>query len=227
MILLFAFACGHSLVSWEFQPPPAVSASLSEVVVVVSGDECQGIANEIAMTLAMREGHSIHPDARTRLILNMCSVESETRTVAARPSTKGKTAPDDRISRGKGSALVTVELDGRPMGMVKAESLQMQRSSTAQSASETMGADIEKAVVSELATDLVQQLAPLPETVERRWYRKPKPGTAKSLHNQAVDAERAGNFEEAVRLAKLAAEADNNRHTADYLRAMEARLSKR
>ena len=88
MILLLAFACGHSQVSWEFQPPSAVSVPLSEVVVVVSGDECQDIANEIAMTLAMREGYSIHPDAGTRLILNMCSVESEIRTVAARPSAK-------------------------------------------------------------------------------------------------------------------------------------------
>ena len=132
---------------------------------------------------------------------------------------------DRQIGRGKGSAVLTVELDGRPMGMIKAEALRMQRAAVDEPGIATMGADIEKGVVSDIAADLIRQLAPLPETVQRRWYRKPKPGSAKSLHNQAVEAERAGNFEEAVRLARQAAEIDRNRHTADYLRAVEARLS--
>ena len=123
--------------------------------------------------------------------------------------------------------MLTVELDGRPVGMIKAEALRMQRSPAKDPGTATQGADVEQGVVADLAADLVRQLAPLPETVERRWYRKPKPGTAKSLHNQAVEAERAGNFEEAVRLARQAAETDRNRHTADYLRAVEARLSDR
>lgn len=228
MILLLAFACGHSQVAWEFQAPPAVSAPLSDIVVVASGAECQSVANEFAMALAMREGFTVHPEARTRLLLNMCSVESETRVVAAAQADKpvAKNAPPvgGLIGRGKGRAVLTVELDGRPIGMLQAESLRMQRSPDTDPLSSTLGADIEQGVVTDIATDLVHQLAPLPEMVQRRWYRKPKPGSAKSLHNQAVEAERAGNFEEAVRLARQAAETDRNRHTADYLRAVEARL---
>jgi hypothetical protein len=229
MILLLAFACGHSLVAWEFQPPPAVSTPLSDIVVVAGGGECQAIANELAMALAVREGFTIQPEARTRLLLNMCRVKSETRMVVASPTdggaAKGGSRRGGQIGRGKGSAVLTVELDGRPMGMIKAEALRMQRNTVDDSGLATMAADIEKGVVSDIAADLIRQLAPLPETVQRRWYRKPKPGTAKSLHNQAVEAERAGNFEEAVRLARLAVEADRNRHTSDYLRAVEARLN--
>jgi hypothetical protein len=228
MILLLAFACGHSHVAWEFQPPPAVLAPLSDIVVVASGVECQSIANEFAMALAMREGFTIHSEARTRLLLNMCSVESETRAVAGAPTdtAAAKSAPSvgGLIGRGKGRAVLTVELDGRPIGMIQAEALRMQRSRDTDSLSSTLGPDIEQDVVADIASDLIRQLAPLPETVQRRWYRKPKPGSAKSLHNQAVEAERAGNFEEAVRLARQAAEAARNRHTADYLRALEARL---
>jgi hypothetical protein len=228
MILLLAFACGHSQVAWEFQPPPAVLAPLSDIVVVASGVECQAIANEFAMKLAMREGFTIHPEARTRLLLNMCSVESETRVVAGTPNETAvaKSAPSvgGLIGRGKGRAVLTVELDGRPVGMIQAEALRMQRSRDTDSLSSTLGPDIEQDVVADIASDLIRQLAPLPETVQRRWYRKPKPGSAKSLHNQAVEAERDGNFEEAVRLARQAAETARNRHTADYLRAVEARL---
>jgi len=228
MILLLAFACGHSLVAWEFQPPSAVSAPLSDIVVVASGVDCQAVANELAVALAMREGFTIQPEARTRLLLNMCSVKSETRMVAASPTdggaAKGGSPSGAQIGRGKGSAVLTVELDGRPMGMIKAEALRMQRAAVDEPGLATLGADIEKGVVSDITADLIRQLAPLPETVQRRWYRKPKPGSAKSLHNQAVEAERAGNFEEAVRLARQAAETDRNRHTADYLRAVEARL---
>lgn len=230
ILLTFAFACGHRLISWEFQPAPVVSAPFSEVVVVAGGVECQAVANEFAMALAMREGISIQPNARTRLLLNMCSVETETRMVSGRSTDQaeagGASSSQSLIGRGKGSAMLTVQVEWRPKGMIKAEALRVQRSTADVSGSSALSEDLKQGVLADIATDLVRQLAPMPEIVERRWYRKPKPGSAQSLHNKAVEAERDGNFKEAVRLARQAVATDKNRHTADYLRAVEARLDK-
>ena len=71
--------------------------------------------------------------------------------------------------------------------------------------------------------DLAQQLVPVPEVVRRRWYRNPEPGTARALHNRAVDAERSGDLAAAIQFAEAAVDADRNPRTVAYLRTLQRR----
>jgi hypothetical protein len=74
----------------------------------------------------------------------------------------------------------------------------------------------------ELARNLADRVAPLPETLSRLVYRDPEPGTARQFHNDAVSAERKGDLERALELAKQAYAADPTEAQLEYLQALQA-----
>ena len=80
---------------------------------------------------------------------------------------------------------------------------------------------LEEAARRDLATDLADQIAPLPATIRRTLYRDPEPGTSRQLHNDAVDAERRGNLDEALKLAQQAYAANPTAAGMRYIEALQ------
>ena len=120
-------------------------------------------------------------------------------------------------------AVVTIEVDGQPVGMLNSERKRVRMVREGDPAHLHKRSYIRRRVVGDVVDDLAQQLVPVPETVRRRWYKNPEPGTARALHNEAVDAERSGDLAEAIRLAEAAVNANRNPRTVEYLRALRSR----
>jgi hypothetical protein len=122
-------------------------------------------------------------------------------------------------------AVMTIEVDEQPVGMVNTEANRVRMVREGDPSHLHKRAYIRDRVVGDMANDLAQKVAPLPETVRRRWYRNPEPGTAKDFHNKAVDAERSGDFTSAIRFATQSMNASRTPRTVSYLRDLEARRS--
>jgi hypothetical protein len=229
MILFLALACSHTQAVWEHTPPPSTSAPTTELSVVISDRRCQMVADSLAVALSMREGVRVVPHARTRLLLNLCRVDVQTEVDISQmyPGSDGISALDRReqIIRGEGKAVLTVELDGRPIDMLNTEGHRVRMIREGDPAHLHRRSAVHDSVVRDLSEDLVQQLVPIAETIRRRWYRNPDPGTARALHNQAVDAERSGDLSAAIQLAQAAVNASRTPQTVGYLQDLTQRHS--
>ena len=226
MILFLALACAHTQAVWESSPRPVVEAPLARVAVVSSDKRCQDFADALAVEFSMRQGIAVVPQADTRLLLNLCRVELSTEIDVTQIYGAGSTSlldQRDQAVRGHGLAVLTIEVNGEPIGMLNSEKKRVRMVREGEPAHLHRRSYIRSRVVGDIADDLAQQLAPVPEVVRRRWYRNPEPGTARDLHNQAVDAERSGDLTEAIRLAGAAADASRTPKTVGYLRKLEAR----
>ena len=226
MLLFLTLACAHTSAMWESAPPPKVDAPLSTIAVVSSDKRCQEYANALAVEFSMREGVVVAPQARTRLLLNLCRLDVSTEVDVTQTYSAGATSMlehRDQAVRGHGMAVLTIEVDGQPVGMLNSERKRVRMIREGDSSHLHKRSYIRERVVSDVVDDLAQQLIPVPETVRRRWYKNPEPGTAKALNNAAVDAERAGDLAEAIRLAEAAVNADRNPRTVEYLRALRSR----
>jgi hypothetical protein len=80
-------------------------------------------------------------------------------------------------------------------------------------------------LANDLADKLADRIAPLPATLRRTIYPDPEPGTARQLHNDAVAAEKAGNLDAALQLARQAYAADPSPGAMDYLEDVRAHAS--
>jgi hypothetical protein len=178
----------------------------------------------------MRDGVRVVPHARTRLLLNLCRVDLQTEVDISQmyASSDGVSAVDRReqIIRGDGTAVLTVELDGQPINMLNSQGHRVRMIREGDPTHLYRRSLIHDSVVRDLSENLAQQLVPIAETIRRRWYRNPEPGTAKGLHNQAVDAERAGDLVLAMRLAQEAVNASRTPKTVQYLQALTERQSR-
>ena len=128
--------------------------------------------------------------------------------------------------RGKGTAVMTVEISNEPVIMLHSEGHRVRVVREDDPSNLQRRSVVHNNVVSDIAEDLAQQLVPTSETIRRRWYRNAEPGTSKALHNQAVDAERSGDLAEALRLAREAVNANRTPASVAYLRSLEQRQSK-
>ena len=120
-------------------------------------------------------------------------------------------------------AVLTIEVDGQPVGMLNSERKRVRMVRDGDPSHLHKRSYIRDRVVSDVVDDLAQQLIPVPEVVRRRWYRNPEPGTAKALHNRAVDAERSGDLAAAIRFAEAAVDADRKPRSVAYLKSLQAR----
>ena len=228
MFFLLSLACMHSQAVWETSPRPAVTAPMARVSVVASDKRCQDFANALAIEFSMRNGIQVVPDAPTRLLLNLCRVELSTEIDVTQTYGVGSASlleQRDQAVRGHGMAVMTIEVEGQPIGMVNSEAKRIRLVRDGDPGHLHKRSYIRDRVVGDIADDLAQQLDPLPQTVRRRWYRNPEPGTARAFHNKAVDAERSGNLGEAIRLATEAVNAARTPKSVAYLRELESRHS--
>ena len=225
---LFFFACTHTQAVWESSPRPVVATPLARVSVVSSDKRCQDFADALAIEFSMRPGVVVVPRGDTRLLLNLCRLQLSTEIDISQVYTGGSASvleQRNQAVRGHGQAVLTIEVNGQPIGMVNSEASRVRLIRAGDPAHLHRRSNIRERVVSDIAEDLAQQLVPIPERIRRLWYRNPEPGTAKAMHNQAVDAERSGNLAEAIRLATEAVNAARNPVSVAYLRALEARRS--
>jgi hypothetical protein len=226
MLSLLLFACTHTPAVWESSPRPAVSAPLARVSVVSSDKRCKDFADALAIEFSMRRGVEVVPQSDTRLLLNMCRVQLSTEVDVTQIYTGGASSvleQRDQAVRGHGQAVLTIEVNGQPLGMVNSEAKRVRLIRASDPAHLQRRSTIRDRVVSDIVEDLAQQIAPIPERVRRRWYRNPEPGTAKAFHNQAVDAERSGDLAEAIRLASESVNASRTPASVAYLRTLEDR----
>ncbi len=227
-VLLLMLGCAKH-VTWDVQPRPSYELPSLEVSVVADERACKRVADDLAKTLSARPGVLVRPDAPVRLLVKDC--EQEIDTLVEFESTFPGLTYSNYVSqerrrfdmRGWANAVLivdspsaaTVRLAGGAERRVRSPwvsdgDLDMPRVFT-----------LQQAVRRDLATDLADQLAPLPATIRRTLYRDPEPGTARQLHNLAVNAERDGDLDEALRLAKQAYAANPTSAGMDYLEDLQ------
>ncbi len=227
-ILLLALGCAHQ-VSWQVQPAPSYTLPSWEVSVVAGERGCKRVADELASTLSARPGVRVRPDAPVRLEVVRCDDEVDT-TVELESvypglvySTRVYKEQRRYEMRGWASAELVVESAGAPTVRLTGGAERSERSPwvSEEDLEIPRALSLREAVRRDLAHDLADQLAPLPATIRRTLYRDPEPGTARQLHNQAVDAERAGDLDNALRLAKEAYAANPTASAMRYIEALQ------
>ena len=218
MFALLLFACAHSTVVWESTPVPTVSVPTPDVSVVAADSRCQSIADELARSIAVN-GLTVTPNSRTRLLLNLCAVHVRTELdVSAVGGGPGGTAMQPvQMLRGTGEASLTVEVDGKPQGMVRSHGSRVRSVKEAGSDALLYKRRIRERVLRDVIEGLTQELWPESKTNRRRWFHEPPAGSWKAAHNQAVSAERAGRCRDAVRFAEQAVQNGGRLGSAQYL----------
>ena len=210
-VLLLMFGCAKQ-VSWDVQPRPSYQLPSLQVSVVAGEKECKRVADDLASTLSARPGVVVHPDAPVRLLVQDC--EQEIDTVVELESTFPGIAYSSYVfqerrrydMRGWANAVLLVDSPSAPTVRLAGGAERRVRGPWVSDGNLDIPRvfTLQQGVRRDLATDLADQLAPLPATIRRTLYRDPEPGTSRQLHNLAVAAEREGNLDEALRLAKEA-----------------------
>ena len=231
MLLVLLSACAHMTASWEFTPDAQVAIPSADVAIVADEERCRHIADALVTELRSRDGTRVSPDSRVRLVLSHCGtqVRAEVDVTQLYPGLAsgltGGTERLDEVLRATGSVALTVEIDGRPVSTLGARGHRVARVGDHSGIKTRL--NLTSGVARDLAAELAQQMVPQPEHVRRRIYRDPEPGSADALHNQAVAAERAGDLQKALVLAKRAQGANPTRSGQSYVAVLESRLSQR
>lgn len=227
MFLLALFACAHSTVVWEATPPAAVTRAFESVTVVAADERCASVAQRMAVAIAALPNAVVIPGASTRLLVNLCKfdVRTELEVEQAMFSLGSNSSAPDHSVRAAGSAVVTVEIDGKPGAMLKGQSTRVRAVHENDREILQHRVRAHDAVVDAVALDLVDRLWPRPETFRRRWYRNPEQGTWQSVHNQAVNLERAGRCLDSLALMEESVRKSPNPSSSLYLASLRQRCS--
>jgi hypothetical protein len=227
-VFLLLIGCA-SHVSWEVQPTPSYALPSLEVSVVAGDKECKRVADELARTLSARPGVLVRPDASVRLLLEGC--EDQVDTTVELESTYPGLVYDARVHqdrsrfdmRGWANANLVVQSANNPaVRLVGGAERRLRGPWVTEGTLELpRQMSLSDAVRRDLAIDLADQVAPLPATIRRTLYRDPEPGTARNLHNQAVDAERSGSLDAAIKLARQAYAANPTPQAMRYIEALQ------
>lgn len=222
--MLFLLGCVHQ-VSWTIQPPAALALQQTEVAVVAAEPGCRALADSLVDALGSRPGIVVRPDAAQRLTVHRCD-EQVTTSIDIEGNYPGLdygsgVYQERRRYSLKGSASGEMVVDGLGSAPVRfAETVDRDiRSAWVNEGNLDIPASMElrERLADDLAGTLADKIAPLPETIRRSIYADPEPGTSRQLHNDAVAAERAGNLDEAMRLARQAYAAQPSPAAMDYI----------
>ncbi|MDP2313526.1 MAG: hypothetical protein Q8P41_11520 [Pseudomonadota bacterium] len=227
-VLLLMLGCAKH-VSWDVQPRPSYELPGLEVSVVAGERPCKRVADDLAKTLSARPGVVVKPDAPVRLLVQDCEQEIDT-IVELEQNFPGIVYGTNVFQerrrydmRGWANAVLIVDSPAAPTVRLAGGSERRVRGPWISDGELDMPRvfTLQQAVRRDLATDLADQLAPLPATIRRTLYPDPEPGTSRQLHNLAVDAEREGELDEALRLAKEAYAANPTASGMDYIEALQ------
>lgn len=231
-LLMLLLGCARH-VSWDVQPRPSYALPSLEVSVVTGERSCKRVADNLAKTLSARPGVVVNPNAPVRLLVQDC--EQEVETLLEFESTFPGISYANNVSherrrvemRGWANAVLVVDSPAASTVRLVGGSERRLRSPWVTDGEVDMPRlfTLQQAVRRDLATDLADQLVPLPATIRRTLYNDPEPGTSRELHNLAVDAERAGNLDEALRLAKQAYAANPTATGMGFIEALQEHAS--
>ena len=223
--------CVHQ-VSWTIEPVAQMKLPETAVAVIAVDRACKPVADELVDALGSRPGIEVRPDATQRIIVQNCDdqvttaldIESNYPGLSYGPTvyqerrryTLNGWAHGEIVVQGAGDPLkFTSEVERSVRGpWVNSGDLDVPATAT-----------LRQRVSGELADALADHIAPLPETIERIIYPDPEPGTSRKLHNDAVAAERAGNLDDALQLARQAYAADPSPGGMDFLEAVQEHAS--
>jgi hypothetical protein len=227
MVLLLSLlvACARH-VEWQVQPVPSYALPSLDITVVAGDRECKRVADALAYALGSRPGVLVRPDAPQRLEVRDCDERLHT-TVEIDGVYPGlgygnETYREQRRFTVRGLARAELKI-GRDVTLLGSADRRMRGPWITDGdldipATLTFREDLRR----DVALDLADQLAPLPSTIRRTLYVDPEPGTARELHNAAVDAEREGQLDRALELARQAYAADPSPSAMRYIEALQS-----
>ncbi len=230
MVLFLTLGCIHQ-VSWTVEHAARYPAPTSRVAVVAMEQACRPLAQAVIDALRSRPGVEVSPEATQRIFVTSCD-DLVTTAVDVEGTYPGLTYANSvyferRRYRLHGWARGEIEVQSPGLTPMKFSAVaeRDQRGAWIDSGDVDIPASpaLRSRLAEEVADGLVQNLVPLPETIRRTVYAEPEPGTARQLHNDAVAAERAGNLDEAMRLARAAYAADPGPATMDYIELLDER----
>jgi hypothetical protein len=221
----------------------AVSLPSLRLAVISDDRSCRKVADELAKALTARPGVDVSPSAPVRLVVSNCDeridssvelnydymglgyddsvvrqdrrytqhVRATAKLMVLRPDADSVTLPG------------TAERTARTWGdLPRHGSRELPAAASAETGTGMADAlALREQVRRDLAYGLADKVAPLPERLKRIVYADPEPGTAQQLHNQAVEAERRGDLDEALRLARQAWAADPSAVSKAYIEQLE------
>ncbi len=222
-LAMMVLACAPH-VSWDVQPIARVE--VSAVAIAASSRECRAVADALTRHLSARPGLVIDPGAPTRLVVESCEQQIGVTVEVDDSLTQDDHLPGSDLRRtvveGRGSTRVVVWQSSQEVAVLEGTGRRVEASAwTRDSTPPPRPYPVREAVTELVALDVADQVAPLPETLRRRLYRDPEPGTARDLHNQAVAAERQGELATAMELAREAYAAQPTAEALAYLEALE------
>ena len=227
MVMLVLLGCVHQ-VSWTVQPLAAYDLKQTEVAVVAAEPGCRALADALVNALGSRPEIVVRPDAAQRLTVHRCD-EHVTTSIDIEGNYPGldygtSVYQERRRYSLNGDATGEMVVDGLGVEPVKfSERVEREiRGAWVDEGSLDIPASMQlrERLATDLADVLADKIAPLPETIRRSIYADPEPGTSRQLHNEAVAAERAGNLDEAMRLARQAYAAQPSPAGMDYIEAL-------
>jgi hypothetical protein len=228
LLLLATVGCVHQ-VAWEVQPRPSYTLPALQVSVVALDRGCKHVADDLVEALGARPGVEVRPGAGVQLGVHDCddgnqtNIEVEFQFGGLRQD--GGLVQEQRRyhQRAWATAEITVHGPGAPVTLLgNAERTNRSQWEDARELDVPGLFAMREGLRRDLARDLADQVAPLPETIRRLVYRDPEPGTARQLHNQAVDAERGGDLQAALQLAQEAYAANPSPGALAYIEDLKA-----
>ncbi len=228
MLGLLLFGCVHQ-VSWEEQPVSAYPVTTTTVAIVAMDKDCRPLADALVKALGARPGVDVRPDAEQKIFVAKCD-DLVTTTVDVEGNYPGLDYGNSVYFERR---RYTLHGWARGEMSVQGPGVEPMRFSSSSErdlrGSWVSGGDLDipanpelhTRLTADVADGLADKLVPLPETIRRTVYADPEPGTARQLHNDAVAAERAGNLDNAMALAKAAYAADPSPAAMDYLELLE------
>ena len=230
-MLSLLLACATAPVTWKVQPDPVLEIDTTRIAVVADSRDCREVADALIETLGARPGVRIDPSANTSLLVTECLVSTQP-TVEVKhlggsddPMARGFDEQRRVVVDGQGSARVVVTSNGVHLSDLRVKASASEASPWSDDAVPAARVyAVDQQLVDGLVDEVADALVPLPVDLERRIYKDPEPGTARSLHNQAVAAEATGDVRGALDLARTSYAANPTARSARYIDALEARL---
>lgn len=203
---------------------PAIALETSRVAVVTGSHECRAVAD--ALVAVLRETPGIVVDPRADVSLEV--IECDRPLLPVQVDVEITSGGDRRRLSVEGSAhaLVAIRRDGTAEAHLIGATRRELRGAWGENNPVALSKAVEHELTLAVATDLADQVRPVPRIVERRVYANPSPGTPQETFNLAVKAESEGRLHEAHRLAALANDARPSPRTEAYLAELDALIAR-
>lgn len=228
MVFSLIIGCVHQ-VTWVEERSAAYPLATTQVAVVAMERACRPLADALVKELGSRPGVDVHPEATQRIFVKQCddllttSVDVEGNYPGIDYGAEVYFERRRYTLHGWGRGVMEVQAPGVDPVTFAVDIERDLRGPWVASDAFDMPAnpELQTRLTGDLAERLADKLAPLPETIRRVVFPDPEPGTARRLHNDAVAAERSGNLDEALTLAKAAYGADPSPMAMDYIERLE------